>query len=120
MTKSGVPAGFSLVELVVALTLLSVGLIALAGSAAVAQRAFADAAATERSVRAAAEIIDSLAHVRAPQSGSRIIDQVEIAWAVSSLDGMHHILITITHPAQLQFQAAVPDSPREEGSLASP
>jgi prepilin-type N-terminal cleavage/methylation domain-containing protein len=76
-------AGFSVVELVVALTVLSVGLLALAGTAVVAQRSFATADATERAARAAAAVIDSLLRVREPVGGSRDVYGTAVTWSVA-------------------------------------
>jgi prepilin-type N-terminal cleavage/methylation domain-containing protein len=109
MTRPSLRAGFSLVELVVALTLLSVGLIALAGSAAVAQRAFAGAAAMELSLRAAAEVVDSLFHVPAPSAGSRTIGHVDVTWIVTSGGGVHRVFVRIEEPVAVEFEAVVPD-----------
>jgi prepilin-type N-terminal cleavage/methylation domain-containing protein len=76
--------GFSLVELIVALTILAVGLLALAGTAVVAQRTLASADATERAARAAALVIDSLFVHDAPTSGRRAVYGTDVRWAVSS------------------------------------
>jgi prepilin-type N-terminal cleavage/methylation domain-containing protein len=80
---AALPGGFGLVELIVALTVLSIGLLALAGTAVVAQRAFTSAAATERAVMAAAAVIDSLLYEAEPAAGTRVLDGTRVRWAVS-------------------------------------
>jgi prepilin-type N-terminal cleavage/methylation domain-containing protein len=107
-------AGFSLVELIVALALLSVAMIALAGTAAVAQRFFADAAAMDRGVRAAAEVIDSLGHVPAPVSGRRTIDGVRVEWNVGQDEQILRIDVTAADErtgAAITFSGARPAPP---------
>jgi prepilin-type N-terminal cleavage/methylation domain-containing protein len=76
--------GFSLVELIVALTVLAVGLLALAGTSALAQRSFASAQATERAVRAAATVIDSLLREPDPAPGSRALYGAVVHWTVTA------------------------------------
>jgi prepilin-type N-terminal cleavage/methylation domain-containing protein len=85
--------GFSLVEVIVALTVLSVGLLALAGTSALAQRAFAGADATERAARAAAAIIDSLMLEPEPASGSRALYGTTVHWTVAA-EGPRILLTT--------------------------
>jgi Tfp pilus assembly protein PilV len=77
-------AGLSLVELVVALLILSMGLVALAGAAATAQRAMARAAAIERITRDAAFVIDSLTALTQPADGQRVADGVSLRWTITA------------------------------------
>jgi prepilin-type N-terminal cleavage/methylation domain-containing protein len=76
--------GFSLVELIVAMVLLSIALVALAGTTVVAQRTFAGAAADEAAVHAAAAVIDSLLAESAPASGSRLAGRILVEWMATS------------------------------------
>ncbi|HSJ26105.1 MAG TPA: prepilin-type N-terminal cleavage/methylation domain-containing protein [Longimicrobiales bacterium] len=75
--------GFSLVELIVAMVLLSVTLVALAATGMVAARSFTQAATSEAAVRAAAQVIDSLVRVPSPTAGSRTIGHVDLMWTVA-------------------------------------
>lgn len=89
-------AGFSLVELIVALLLLSMGLVALAGAAAVAQLSFAEAAAAEHAANAAAAVIDSLMREPAIQSGSAGLGMVDVQWTVTAGGGVERIAVMTT------------------------
>jgi prepilin-type N-terminal cleavage/methylation domain-containing protein len=105
------PPGFSLVELIVALTLLAVVMIALAGSALVAQRSFVEAGATERAVSAAAAVLDSLLRVPAPESAARRIDGIVLEWDVATAgDALVLDLRVLDEPAgvNLTFQSLRP------------
>jgi Tfp pilus assembly protein PilV len=79
------PRGSSLVEVIVALTVLTCGVLGLVGAAAVAQRAFAAAAATENAARLAASIVDSLLAEPAPAAGERVTRGVHAAWTIQPL-----------------------------------
>jgi prepilin-type N-terminal cleavage/methylation domain-containing protein len=74
--------GFSLVELVVAMTLLTISLVGLAGAAAVAQRSFSGAEAMEKGTDAAALVLDSLMREDTPADGARRIGAVAARWSV--------------------------------------
>lgn len=89
-------AGFSLVELIIALLLLSMGLVALAGAAAVAQLSFAEAAAAEHAANAAAAVIDSLLREPGIQSGSAMHGAAEVQWSVTAGGGVERIHVTAT------------------------
>jgi prepilin-type N-terminal cleavage/methylation domain-containing protein len=88
-------SGFSLVELTVAMTILAVGILALAGTASHAQRAFAHGAATERVARLAAAVIDSLLAETRPTAGTRETDNVLARWTVTEEGGLTRILTTV-------------------------
>jgi hypothetical protein len=72
--------GFGMVELVVAMTLLAVGVLGLAAAAALASRSLNSSAATDRATRAVAAVLDSLVHVVAPSAGERTADGVTVRW----------------------------------------
>jgi prepilin-type N-terminal cleavage/methylation domain-containing protein len=76
--------GFSLVELLVALTVLGVGILGLVAAATTAQRSFAVAAAEERATRAAAVVMDSLLRESAPAAGERQLFGVNVSWATTA------------------------------------
>lgn len=75
-------AGFGLVELIVALLILSVGLVALTGAAAVAQRSLAGARASEEAADLVELMLDSLMGEAAPVSGARREGPATVQWTV--------------------------------------
>lgn len=87
--------GLGLVELVVALTVLSVGVLGLAGAAVFAQRTFATADALERAADAAAAVLDSLVHEPAPQPGERAGQGAIVRWTVSRDSLAHRITAVV-------------------------
>ncbi|HEX6135802.1 MAG TPA: prepilin-type N-terminal cleavage/methylation domain-containing protein [Longimicrobiales bacterium] len=95
-------AGFSLVELIVALTILAVTLLGLAGAAAVAHRSFLAAAAVERGTDAAALVLDSLLREPAPVSGTRSDPRAVLRWTIRDDSVGTHIDLLLD----------VPDGPR--------
>jgi prepilin-type N-terminal cleavage/methylation domain-containing protein len=102
--------GFSLVELIVAITVLGVGILGLVAAATAAQRSFATAAAEERATRAAAVIMDSLLRVSAPASGERQLFGVNVSWETTADDATIDI-VTIaeayhgSYVRKLEFRA---------------
>lgn len=78
--------GMSLVELIVAMTVLSIGVLGLAGAALLGQRTFATAAAVERAVGAASVVLDSLMHVPAPTAGAIAMAGADVDWSVAAED----------------------------------
>jgi prepilin-type N-terminal cleavage/methylation domain-containing protein len=102
--------GFSLVELLVALTALGVGILGLVAAATAAQRSFAVAAAEERATRAAAVVMDSLLRDSAPAAGERQILGLSVSWKTTA-DGEYMDIITTTEAAHgsitrpLEFRA---------------
>jgi Tfp pilus assembly protein PilV len=89
--RSALRPGFSLVELVVAMTLLSVGVLGLAAAAALALRSMNSAAAMDRGTRAATTLLDSLAHVATPSAGERTEDGVRIRWSIEQDSVLTHL-----------------------------
>jgi prepilin-type N-terminal cleavage/methylation domain-containing protein len=75
-------AGFGLVELIIALMILSVGLLALSGAAAIAQRSFNGAQALEEGAHTAGMILDSLMGVADPATGERQDGRTRTQWRV--------------------------------------
>ena len=76
--------GFGLIELVVALTILAIGVLGLAAAALMAQRAFMTADALQRAGTAATVVLDSLMQQTDPVSGERIVDNVTVRWITRS------------------------------------
>lgn len=91
-------AGFSLIELIVALTILSITLLGLAGAAAVAYRSFTDAEVIEHATEAAAAVLDSLLREPAPRGGVREEPGRRMQWQVREDSLFMHIDLTITVP----------------------
>lgn len=96
-------AGFGLVELIVALLILSIGLVALTGAAAVAQRSLTGARAFEEAAETAELVLDSLMREAAPVSGERRAGRTAVHWTV--LDDSIAVRIDLT--------VSVLDGPRE-------
>jgi prepilin-type N-terminal cleavage/methylation domain-containing protein len=104
-------AGFGLIELIVALMILSVGLLALTGAAAVAQRSLVGAQALEEGVDAAALVLDSLMRDPAPAAGARWAGRTRVQWSVEpdSIADMIRLTVTVrdgTRERQLTFHAS--------------
>lgn len=88
--------GFGLIELIIALTILAVGVLGLAAAAVTAHRAFLTADALQRAGTAAAIVIDSLMREPAPAAGERSIDGVRVQWrAASAAAGVTDIYVTV-------------------------
>lgn len=102
--------GFSLVELIVAMTIIAVGLMALAGTAAVAHRSFIVAEAVERGTAVAAVVLDSLIREPSPVSGERDFEQALARWSVvrDSIETAISLTVDVVHAGkteQLVFRA---------------
>ncbi|CAN5816170.1 hypothetical protein BH23GEM9_BH23GEM9_15310 [soil metagenome] len=80
--------GFSLVELVVAMTIISLGILVLAAAATFAQRSFVGADAIDRAARAAALVLDSLVREPTPAPGTRQIHGASVSWSVTPAAGL--------------------------------
>lgn len=88
-------SGFGLIELIVALTILSVGVLALTGAAVVAHRSFTSADAIERAAHAAAAVLDSLMHEHAPVAGERVAPGATVRWTVAAEADVRRITATV-------------------------
>jgi prepilin-type N-terminal cleavage/methylation domain-containing protein len=102
--------GFSLVELLVALTVLGVGILGLVAAATAAQRSFAEAAAEERATRAAAVVMDSLLRHSAPAAGERQLFGLGVSWETTAHGEYMDIVTTVeaahgSNPRPLEFRA---------------
>jgi Tfp pilus assembly protein PilV len=102
--------GCSLVELLVALTVLGVGILGLVAAATAAQRSFAVAAAEERATRAAAVVLDSLLRDDAPAAGERQLFDLTVSWETTTHGEYMDITTTteVTHGSgsrTLEFRA---------------
>lgn len=83
MTEARGTDGFSLIELIVALTVFAVGILGLAGAATLAQRSFASADAVERASRTAAAVLDSLVREPDVSAGERAVPGSVTRWTVA-------------------------------------
>ncbi|HEX6308347.1 MAG TPA: prepilin-type N-terminal cleavage/methylation domain-containing protein [Longimicrobiales bacterium] len=91
-------AGFTLVELIVGLTILSITLLGLAGAAAVAHRSFRGAAAVGRGTDAAALVLDSLLREANPMDGQRQEARATLRWTVRGDSTGTHIDLVVDVP----------------------
>ncbi|HSK19351.1 MAG TPA: prepilin-type N-terminal cleavage/methylation domain-containing protein [Longimicrobiales bacterium] len=94
-TQNRHPAGFGLVELIVALTILSIGMLALTGAASVAQRSFIGARALQEGTDAAAALLDSLMSETSPVAGTRRVGRADAQWSIGRDSVATNILLTI-------------------------
>lgn len=100
-------SGFGLVEVIVAMTLLGIGVLSVAGSAAYATRMLRIAEAREQATRIAEILLDSLAFSGSAASGERNVEQFHIQ--SSAADGsilVHVASIPDTTIVSLRFEAA--------------
>lgn len=104
---------FALTELIVAIVLLSLGLLTASGTAMLASRWLREARAEERAVGHALAILDSLSSVAVPANGSEQIDGMTFQWTVAGQQGAHHVRITAafagsTAMQPLEFELQIP------------
>lgn len=88
--------GFGLVELIVALLILSIGLVALTGAAAVAQRSLTGARSHEAAAETAALVLDSLMREAAPEPGERRHGPAVARWGIREDSTAVRIDLTIS------------------------
>ena len=79
--------GFSLIEVLIAMTLLGIALLGVAGSAAMASQVMRQAQMRERSTLQALQIIDSLTRVPKPAPGQRTIGNLTVRWDITPTSG---------------------------------
>jgi|GEM_PF-547017 len=110
--------GLSLVEAIVALTLLSVGLLGILGSQLMAARLLREAEARAGAIDLAGTILDSLLAVPAPTGGERREAGYTARWSVAPAAGSSRIEILIqyqdgTASRELRFESLhAPPAPR--------
>lgn len=90
-------AGFTLVEVIVSLVLFSVGLLGLAGVAALAAGSMGRAFAEETAARHASALLDSLAFATGGGSGTAVQGGVTYEWRAGLRPG-DEIVVTATLP----------------------
>jgi prepilin-type N-terminal cleavage/methylation domain-containing protein len=87
MRTTAHPAGFTLVETIVALLLLTIGGLALTSTSALVGRELNANALRERATRIAASRLEILAaECRSASSGREQLQSIESAWTISVID----------------------------------
>jgi len=94
--------GYTLIEIVVAIFLFSVGGLALVATSAIVGRELNANATRERAARIAATRLETLrAGCRSAISGSEKIGQIESEWSVGVSDSSHlSVMESVTYPDQ--------------------
>ena len=82
-----VKPGFSLVEVIVAMTLLSIGALAVAASSILSLQTFTRAEIQERALREAEAILDSLINHESHSAGSRSVADAQLSWTGGNSSG---------------------------------
>jgi prepilin-type N-terminal cleavage/methylation domain-containing protein len=86
--------GFGLVEVIVAMTLLAVGVVSVAASASFASRLLRVSEDREAASRIAAALMDSLAALPNAGSGERDVERFHVEWGAGSASGTIRVVIT--------------------------
>lgn len=113
--------GLSLVEMVVALTLLAIGLLGALGTQLIAARSLREAEARTGAIDLAATIIDSLQGVPDPLPGERREGRYQVLWSVEPGGGISRIEVRVEYhdgraDRELNFEAThAPALPRLGG-----
>jgi type II secretory pathway pseudopilin PulG len=76
--------GFTLLEVVIALLLIEVAVVAAVGTLTMASRVLGEAERIERAVAAAEGTLDSLGGVAYPESGTRTFDGGTLQWSMET------------------------------------
>jgi prepilin-type N-terminal cleavage/methylation domain-containing protein len=88
MRAPGCPAGYTLIEIVVAMVIFTAGALALAASSAVVAQTVATNALRERGRRIASSRIALIkSHCAAATSGGETVQQIASAWSVARVGG---------------------------------
>ena len=91
--------GFGLIEVVVALTLLSVGLLGIAATATLGARMMREGQADEAAAVEALQVLDSLTQLRQPAAGQRQAGRISLTWTVTTDSaGLSTIDLTVRYP----------------------
>lgn len=100
-------AGFTLLEVVVALLLMEVAVLAAAGTLVLASRSMAEASHLERAVMEAEGVLDSLSSVAGPVSGGRAYPGGDIKWTVDSSGVVLLTVVSGEGEARLELTSAM-------------
>jgi prepilin-type N-terminal cleavage/methylation domain-containing protein len=101
--------GFTLVEAIVALTLLAVGLLGAAATQSLAARLLREAEARAGAVVLAGAVLDSLLTVQVPQGGTRVERRYQARWITEARGSATSIELEVqyhdgTAPRRLRFE----------------
>ena len=81
MVKARARAGFTLIELTIAIVLLAIGLLALAGALARALHVTTEARVRHAALREAEGVADSLSFARSLEAGSAVAHGIVLDWS---------------------------------------
>lgn len=95
-------AGFSLAEVIVAMTLLSIGTLGVAATGLLAALSFTRAEMRERALHDAESVLDSLTSLRSNGPGARHAHGAHITWAAG--DSLSQVIVRITWPDRAPVQ----------------
>jgi prepilin-type N-terminal cleavage/methylation domain-containing protein len=98
-------AGFSLAEVIVAMTLLSIGTLAVAATGFVAAEAFTRAEMQERVLRDAEAILDSLIALPQSGAGARSLHGASLVWTAGDSTGSVTLRVTLPDRPPFEIKA---------------
>ena len=87
--------GFGMVEVVVAMTLLGIGVISVSAGAAFSSRLLSLAETEERAARLAAAVLDSLAALPEWTAGTAVQDRLRAGWDAGQAGTEARVVVTI-------------------------
>ena len=90
-------AGVSLIEAVIALTLLAAGLLTVASTGARSAAMLRRAAAMQGATLAAVSVLDSLTQLERPASGATNLDRYQLTWQVVTTTGSKRIALVVRY-----------------------
>lgn len=94
---SRVRAGYTLVEVIVAMTLLAVGLVGIVAMEGLAVRWLREAEAHSDAIEVAGTVLDSLLTVAVPEAGERTESRYQVRWATEPVGMMTRIDLEVAY-----------------------
>jgi len=94
---------FTLAEVIVAMTLLSIAALGVAATALVSVQAFTRAELHERALRAGEQVLDSLLSLSSHSSGQRSVHPATIRWAASDSSGAVTVSVSAPNRARVDL-----------------
>jgi prepilin-type N-terminal cleavage/methylation domain-containing protein len=91
-------SGFGLVEVIVAITLIGIGVMSVAGSAAFANRTLQNAEDQEAAAQLAANVLDSLSYAVPVIAGTRADGRLTARWTPTGADSVRVDIIRTDSP----------------------
>ena len=104
--------GFGLIEVIVATTLLGVGVLSIAAGAAFASRTVSIAETEEAAARLAAAVLDSLAVLPSWTGGTLAGDRLLARWDAGSAGGEARVVISLRADSSMMFTYFTTTPPR--------